>query len=278
MRKENTNTKEYKIMLYQYLDYEYDEGEDEDEDDKENENIIDELYNSLLVLKTQTEKELKELEEKLQTDEELNNQALEIMINKKLDTYIDNYILECTPLGNIYMRYNNDKKSFEYFSDHSIPYRYLEVVGRRYVMTYWCKPLFVDLEEELKRAEEKYEEEKRKLEEEKKRAEMFPKQNNTKDVIARLKNYNKDIVNTSQSKLLTKNRPQQNFVLPPQIKANLPNVNTKSEKLLLKERANRYTWEGRMPNFNPLKRIDKKIFDKKLNMSFADFKKMQSKK
>jgi DeoR/GlpR family transcriptional regulator of sugar metabolism len=44
---------------------------------------------------------------------------------------------------------------------------------------------------------------------------------------------------------------------------------------LLKENANRYTWEGRLTNFCPLKKIDKKVLDKKLNMTYSEFKKLQ---
>ena len=47
------------------------------------------------------------------------------------------------------------------------------------------------------------------------------------------------------------------------------------EKQLVKENANRYTWEGRLTNFCPLKKIDKKILDKKLAMTYAEFKKIQ---
>jgi hypothetical protein len=47
------------------------------------------------------------------------------------------------------------------------------------------------------------------------------------------------------------------------------------EKQLLKENANRYTWEGRLTNFCPLKKIDKKVIDKKLNMTYSEFKKLQ---
>ena len=47
------------------------------------------------------------------------------------------------------------------------------------------------------------------------------------------------------------------------------------EQQLVKENANRYTWEGRLTNFCPLKKIDKKILDKKLAMTYADFKKIQ---
>ena len=52
------------------------------------------------------------------------------------------------------------------------------------------------------------------------------------------------------------------------------NVNKENQKILLKERANRYTYEGKFANFNFLKKIDRKIFNKKLGLSFADFKKM----
>jgi hypothetical protein len=74
-----------------------------------------------------------------------------------------------------------------------------------------------------------------------------------------------------------KNRTTSNFALPPQIKANLPNVNQNSDKHLLKENANRYTWEGRLSSFCPLKKIDRKQLDKKLTMTYAEFKKMQQK-
>jgi hypothetical protein len=170
------------------------------------------------------------------------------------------------------MRYNNDKKSFEYFSNNSIPYRYLEPVGRKYVTTYWCKPLFVDIEEELKKAEERFEEEKKKKEEEEKRVEEERK-NNPRKILAQLKNYNKETRDVTVQPM--KNRSNKNSVLPPQVKANLPDVNKQSEKQLLKENANRYTWEGRLTNFCPLKKIDRKKLDKKLAMTYADFKKMQ---
>ena len=63
--------------------------------------------------------------------------------------------------------------------------------------------------------------------------------------------------------------------LPPQIKANLPNVNTSAEEMLLKENANRYTWEGRLANMSILKKVDRNVIDKNYSLSFADFKKLQ---
>ena len=167
-----------------------------------------------------------------------------------------------------FRRYNNDKKSFEYFSNNSIPYRYLEPLARKYVMTYWCKPIFVSMEDELKRSEEKYDEDKKK--------QLLQESNKpTNPRLAQLKNYNKTVKDTAIKPM--KNRTNANLILPPQIKSNLPDVNKASEKQLLKEKANRYTWEGRLSDFCPLKKIDRKITDKKLAMTYADFKKMQLK-
>ena len=51
--------------------------------------------------------------------------------------------------------------------------------------------------------------------------------------------------------------------------------NNENDKILLKERSNRYTYEGKIANFNFLQKIDRKAFNKKLALSFADFKKMK---
>ena len=247
--------------------------EDEEPDDID----LEQLYIDLVEKKNELKKELKCIEETIleDEDEDMLIKARETIVTRKLDKFIDNYILEHTPLGNIYMRYNNSKKSFEYFSNSTMPYRYLEPVGRKYVMTYWCKPLFIDIEEELKKSEQKNEEMKKKEDDNKRMVEELKTGSGAKDVIAKLKNYNKDTKNQANMKPQMKNRSGSNFVLPPQIKANLPNVNQQNEKHLLKENANRYTCEGRLTGFSPLKKIDKKILDKNLSMSYADFKKIQ---
>jgi hypothetical protein len=195
----------------------------------------------------------------------------------KLDGFINNYILEFTPLGNVYMRYNNQKKSFEYYSNNSIPYRYLEAIGRKYVMTFRCKSLFVDLEEELKIAFEKQtlEKDKNDLDKalEKNQKQSLPGLVQ-KPTIQKFKSYNKDL--KMDKNMMSSGRPGQNS-MPLQIKANIPNVsnNTNGEKQLLKENANRYTWIDRLTNLQLLKKVDRKTIDKQYALSFADFKKMQ---
>jgi hypothetical protein len=224
-----------------------------------------------MIIKKKINEELKELTMNSFTDKDFKDMARKSIIDKKLDKLINNYILEHTPMGNIYMRYNNNKGSFEYFSNNTIPYRYLEPVGRKYVMTYWCKPIFVDIEEELKKAEIKYDDDIKKREEndQKQKEEL----KNPKNILAKMKSYNKDAVNPISIRPM-KNRSSNN-ILPPQIKASIQNVKQTSEKQLLKEKANRYTWEGRLSDFCPLKKIDKKVMNKNLLMTYADFKKIQ---
>ena len=181
--------------------------------------------------------------------------------------------MENTPQGNVLMIYDIKKGSFTYYSDKNIPYRYLEVVARKYVKFFDCRPLFVDMEEELKLFEEKwskeYELKKAKEAEEKLKAEEDIKNNKPvevkKTVFAKFKSYNKD----AGGKI--------SMAAPP--KNSIPNKQTaetkEDEKIILKERANRYTYEGKFANFNFLQKIERKVFNKKLGLSFSDFKKIQ---
>ena len=254
--------------LLKYFDLEDDYEEDNDNID------FEELYVELITIKSNLDKTMKETECSILTENDLRKITRNKIINNKLETLMNNYILEHTPLGNIYMRYNNNKGSFEYFSNNTIPYRYLEPVGRKYVMTYWCKPIFFDITDELKKAEIKYDDKKKKDEEEAKKNELDPKQN-YKSIVAKIKRYNTDKKSNPINSI--QNRSKKNN-LPPQIKTILPSVNQTSVKQLLKENANRYTWEGRLTGFSPLKRVDMTIVDKNLSLSYADFKKTQTSK
>jgi hypothetical protein len=204
----------------------------------------------------------------------LANESADIfIINKHLERLENCFVLETTPHGNVLMIYDNKRGSFKYYSDNTIPYRYLEPVARKYVKQFNCRPLYVDMEEELKLAQEKWEKERKekeeKEEEEKRRKEESIKTqqplDEKKNVFAKFKTYNKEAgsgrVNTSA---------------PP--KNSIPNNKLtneqENEKILLKERANRYTYEGKLVNFNFLKKVERKVVDKKYGLSFADFKKM----
>ena len=201
--------------------------------------------------------------------------AYNFILSKHLERLQNCFVLETTPHGNVLMIYDTSRGSFKYYSDNTIPYRYLEPVARKYVKQFNCRPLYVDMEEELNLAEEKWEKErieKEKREEEEKRRKEEAIINNKqpleekKNVFAKFKTYNKDAASG-----------RVNTGAPP--KNSIPNnkltKEQENEKILLKEKANRYTYEGKLANFSFLKKVERKVVDKKYGLSFADFKKMQ---
>ena len=217
----------------------------------ETEYLDKDLFTDIVELKTELTTQLDEMIT-INNIPEFENDARLQTINNKLDAYVNNYVLEMTPLGNVYMRYNNNKKSFEYFSNNTIPYRYLEAVGRRYVMTFLCKPLFVNLADELVKAEQKQLEDKKE-----------------QNVVIK-----PSIVKQSFS---SKNALQQTNALKTNVKTNVKTnaLQTNALKtntiILLKENANRYTWEGRLSSLMLLKKAEKKA----ATLSFAEYKLMQ---
>jgi hypothetical protein len=70
-------------------------------------------------------------------------QARDVLVARRLEQLRRCYTEEATPRGSVVMHYDSAKESFAYFSDRSIPFRMLEVVARKYVSDYQCKPLFV---------------------------------------------------------------------------------------------------------------------------------------
>jgi len=88
------------------------------------------------------------------------NKYLEIFENmedsdltqEEIEGLSNNYIMEYTPVGNVIMQYNHKKESFLYYSDNVIPFRYLEPIGRKYVIVFKCKQLFIDMKEELEKS------------------------------------------------------------------------------------------------------------------------------
>ena len=224
---------------------EEEEEEDEDESDKDSDNNANKEW------------------KKFFSEEESIEKATNYVINERLDKLINNIIVETTPLGNVIMMYNNKKEVFEYYCDNTVPYRFLETVARKYVLTYFCRPLYIVMEEELKESEKKLVEQqnnaKRKAEEElANKSTIVPK----KSVFAKFKSYNKEAL----SGQVNKSPPPKNSI-PNNTSAN------NDKPVLLKERANRYNFQGKTANFSLLKKVDKKLVNKKFAMTFSDFKK-----
>jgi len=253
---------------------------DDDEDSMlglTKEERVDNLFKQLVELNV----EKKNLEERFKSqkyqEEELikiKDDVRKIIIDKRLDKLENCYVMEFTPLGNVLMKYDKNKESFTFYSDNTIPYRYLEVVGRKYVKQFNCRHIFVDMEEELKLSEEKWEKEKEEKNDEEMRQKediknQTPLEEKKKNVFAKFKSYNKE----SGTGHVATSAPPKNSIPNKKLTPSQEN-----EKTLLKQKANRYTYEGKFANFNFMKKIDRKVVDKKFAMTFADFKKSILKK
>ena len=113
---------------------------------------IDELYGIELID-----------DEELELESESESESVEAVVAKRYeDKYVEsyakmlvvaltpeyteglmnNFVMESTPSGNVMMRYNSEKLSFEYYSDNIIPNRYLDVVARKFVCAYNCAVLY----------------------------------------------------------------------------------------------------------------------------------------
>jgi hypothetical protein len=174
-----------------------------------------------------------------------------LLSKNSLDNLKNSFVMETTPNGNVLMFWDNDRSSFTYYSDTSIPYRYLEVVARKYVIMNNCREIYYIMEEQLKPL---------------KKEEIIKEEEKT--VFAKLKSYNQSSI------INTKNVPSKKQNLSthlPRIQINQKEEN--KNEILLKENANRYSYEGKMINFSFLKKPKKKINE---NISFSEFKKIQN--
>jgi hypothetical protein len=195
---------------------------------------------------------------------------------EKLASLKNCIIMEKTPLGNVIMCYDADREAFKYYTDNAIPYRMLETVGRKYVCTYHCKSIYVDMKEVLKDAEDKFNQEEllekekekeKEMELEKQKEEERLKQENgstnnepeKKNIFAKFKKYN----DTSSK------GPSSQVPIPTQKPSTSSN-----KKMILKEKANHYTCEGKIVNYSIIKKVDRKDVDKKYALTFADYKRM----
>jgi len=198
-------------------------------------------------------------------------EARKFAIAQRLEQLATCILFETTPAGNVIMTYNAKKEVFEYYSDCTIPYRYLDTACRKYAVTFWCKPLYIDMNEEVKLSDAKTKQlrEGKEKEREEKEREEKEKDKDSKDevkkknVFAKFKTYNKDSGRGGGA-------PPKNSMPGAQKVEN-------SEPVIIKERTNKFISLGKTMNFSTCKKIARKDVDKRSKMSFADFKKMSKK-
>jgi len=188
--------------------------------------------------------------------EQFNNLSTRILDNKELDLLKNSYLMEMTPLGNVIMFWNNDRGTFTFYADSTIPYRFLEVVSRKYVVQNKCKQLYIIPELILVN-------------------EMVKPEATTNDkpsVFAKLKKYNNNSIQSV--KVLQTNTVSASAAsaVPSSVKNNSIGRGVKTREtnnMYMKDNANRYSCEGKIVNFSFLKK-EKKIGK---NISFAEYKK-----
>jgi len=189
--------KQHEKILSKYEDIKEDTNDNDtnDNDNETNDNDTndnetkEEIIERIKYEQTNLFKEMDTLKQILETEEgkekcmnDATEEALQFIIKQRLDKLKNNFVIENTPLGNVLMVYDNERGTFKFYSDNTVPYRYLEVVGRKYVKQFNCRPIFVDMEEELILADEKWTKE-RKEKEEREEQEKREKEVNIKNSI-----------------------------------------------------------------------------------------------
>ena len=216
-----------------------DESDDDDMDEPDNDDVAD---------KTQ---ENPKYEDRYKINDELVDDELS---TEKLEGLANCFILEHTPNGNALILYNYKSGSFVYYSDNSIPYKYLNALARKYVNTYKCKKLYTDSTTASTPVLDSVETST--LTKEKPTIEEKPSK---KQIFAKFKVYNKNTSNKIHSRTNPSQQQQQQ---------------KDSHTLQVDVVANRYTYQGKIANFNFLKKPDKKLVNKKLALTFSDYKKL----
>ena len=209
----------------------------------------------------------KEIEEETEEEEEIKMVPYEDKYKDKIKTinslqndktFLDklkfSFVMETTPNGNVLMFWDNNRSSFIYYSDTSIPYRYLEVVARKYVIMNNCREIYFIMEEQLKPL---------------KKEEIVEKKEE-KNVFAKLKSYNQSSI--LDTKNIAPKKKNQNTQLP---RIQIKQKETDNNEILLKENANIYSYEGKIINFSFLQKPKKNMKEK---ISFSEFKKIQNSK
>lgn len=74
---------------------------------------------------------------------------------KNIDNQRQRFVLENTPIGNVFMKYDLEAEKFVYWSDRDIPTTFLEVVARKYVTMFWCCNLYINMVDAINDAPEK---------------------------------------------------------------------------------------------------------------------------
>jgi len=199
--------------------------------------------------------------------EELISRNIE---DNELDTFKYIFVSNKTPKGLIKMYYDKILNSFCYYADSKdISYKYLETVGRFYVIEHDCKSLLINSKEEYNKAIETQQAILLKKEQEKKLEKELEKEDKltNNSIFARFKSYNtttnigpNSVTNTmTNSGVITNN--------------NIP---------IIPEKSNHYIYKGKLSDYEEYMNTNKNSFDNIDNdyehLDYAAFKKLEENK
>ena len=118
--------------------------------------IVNKDYKHLLQKVNDDDNKREEVEHKRLDEVEANSYEnkynLEKAIHNKDHCDLgEKYIFDATPDGVIILNYDSEIKSFNYWSDHTIQYKYLQTAARRFVYDYHCKDYYIQCDEKDKK-------------------------------------------------------------------------------------------------------------------------------
>jgi hypothetical protein len=167
----------------------------------------------------------------------------------------NSFVFETTPIGRVIMSYNHDNDPdlchFYYYSNMIIPYKILDIVAQKYVITFDCKILYVDISAELDNLKKKVIENHKKI----------------NDELTRIKEKADDTAQHTNNKLFATFKKYNTTASNIQIKED-------NSKMVIKEKINKYINKGKITNFEFIKKVDKKLVCKNYSLKFSDFKKL----
>ncbi len=246
------------------------------------------LGNPKKILEDIKEKEIREYKKKyydelsLLENKDYSDEELKQLTNKILK--------EDTSYGIVYMFYNVDTGTFNYYcDDKNISYIFLDAIARKYAITYDCKCICVNFREEWQKAKKMaYEEQEKKEAQEKEAQEKMnsEKNNKKKSVFAQYKSYENTVKVTNNKK----NAKSDNDIDDYDSDNNIADskginklFNNKSKSSIKRRRfninvkqTNRFTYKGNLNDYKDLEfknQITKDVINVKKNLSFKDFKK-----
>lgn len=220
----------------------------------------------------------------------------DVKVSKEKMGSLENcYIIEYTPVGNVAMAYSSKKEAFVYFADHIVPYRYLETIARKYAITYMCRGIVMttkmshllkkntddggvsDKETDCEEGNHEVEATTTPTTEDSSVASKVKDDTDVavKSVFAKFKTYNKVSMmsNTTGDKGDKGIRYNEDVAVSNDTKSKNDDEGENSDG---EDNTNRYSCEGRFSNFIMTKKPEMSLFNTRLKMSFAEFKKQKS--